>query len=130
MATHIIHYKPWLITALVLLAFGVALGAFGAHGLKSRVSPDMLDTFHTAVRYHLLHSLGILLLIAIGMQLSFIPLAGPMWLLLIGIMLFSGSLYLMTFTGWRWLGMITPLGGVSFIAGWLWATVAIWKGWT
>jgi uncharacterized membrane protein YgdD (TMEM256/DUF423 family) len=79
------------------MAFGVALGAFGAHGLKSRLSPDLLAVYETGVRYHLLH--GGALFVA-------------------GILLFSGSLYLLALTGIRTLGAITPLGGLAWIAAW------------
>ncbi|NIM61074.1 MAG: DUF423 domain-containing protein [Acidobacteria bacterium] len=111
-----------------MAAVGVALGAFGAHGLKTRVSPEMLAVFETAVRYHLIHALGLL---AVGWAAE--RWSGP-WiqasgaLLLAGILVFSGSLYLMTFTGARWLGAITPLGGLAFIAGWVSLAIAAFRG--
>jgi uncharacterized membrane protein YgdD (TMEM256/DUF423 family) len=101
------------------LAFlGVAAGAFGAHGLRGRVANDMLEVFETAARYHIYHALGLL---AVAWAASRWPGAATTaagWLFLAGVVLFSGSLYLMTFTGARWLGAITPLGGVAFLAGW------------
>ena len=104
---------------------GVALGA---HGLKSRVAPDMLVVWQTGVQYHLVHALG-LLLIGILCQLMPDPTltrnAG--WLILIGIVLFSGSLYIMVLSGIRALGMITPLGGIAFLIGWLLLLVSAWK---
>lgn len=109
-----------------LALLGVAAGAFGAHGLRGRVSAELLEVFETAARYHVYHALGLL---AVAYAASRWP--GPAttaagWLFLAGIVLFSGSLYLMTFTGLRWLGAITPLGGAAFLAGWAalaWAAV-------
>lgn len=98
------------------LLLAVALGAFGAHGLKSRVSTEMLAVWQTAVLYHLVHALGLLL---VGLLAVHLPVRAPGWTLLCGIALFSGSLYVMVLTGYRPLGMITPLGGVAFLAGWL-----------
>ncbi len=100
-----------------LLAVG--LGAFGAHGLKSRVSAELLAVWQTAVQYHLAHALGLL---AIGILVHLLP-AGALvraagWAFLIGIVLFSGSLYAMVLTGIRPLGAVTPFGGVAFLVGW------------
>ena len=111
-----------------MAAIGVGLGAFGAHGLKARVSPEMLAVFETGVRYHLLHALGLL---AVGWAAgrwpgSWTQAAGV--LMILGILLFSGSLYLMVLTGARWLGAITPLGGVAFIVSWLLLAVAAFRG--
>jgi uncharacterized membrane protein YgdD (TMEM256/DUF423 family) len=98
----------------------VAFGAFGAHALKARLTPDLLTTFETGVRYQMCHALA-LLAIALAMTrlpaTSLLNLAG--WLFVAGTLLFSGSLYLLCFTGKRWLGAITPFGGLAFIAGWL-----------
>ncbi|AMV73387.1 hypothetical protein DBW_3079 [Desulfuromonas sp. DDH964] len=98
---------------------GVALGAFGAHILKARISPDLFAVYQTAVLYHLVHALG-LILVGLLCQVHpgnrLLPRAG--WTLLAGTALFSGSLYLLAMTGVRWLGAITPLGGVAFLAGW------------
>ncbi len=97
----------------------VALGAFAAHGLKGRLSPDMLVTFEIGVRYHMYHSLA---LIAAAWASSHWPQssAGAAgWFFLAGILIFSGSLYILTITGLRWLGAITPIGGVAFLIGWL-----------
>ncbi len=109
----------WFATGAVAAAIGVALGAFGAHGLKTRVAPELLAIYETGVRYHLVHALGLL---AAAWAADRWP--GPWatlsgWLFLSGIVIFSGSLYLLALTGVRWLGAITPVGGVAFMAGWL-----------
>ena len=114
-------------TAKIFLALGgfnamlaVLLGAFGAHGLKSRLAADMLTVFQTGVQYHFYHALGLILIGIIAMQISpGIWLKSSGWLMLSGIILFSGSLYILSITGLRWLGMITPLGGIAFILAWL-----------
>jgi uncharacterized membrane protein YgdD (TMEM256/DUF423 family) len=106
------------------MLLAVALGAFGAHGLKSRVSAEMLTVWQTAVLYHLVHALGLLL---VGLLALHLPVRAAGWTLQAGIVLFSGSLYLMVLTGIRPLGMITPLGGVAFLAGWLLLALAALK---
>jgi uncharacterized membrane protein YgdD (TMEM256/DUF423 family) len=112
--------RRWISLAAVLIALGVALGAFGAHALESRLEPDALDTYMTANRYHVWHALGMLVLAFFaGRQL-----VGVLWLLLAGLVLFSGSLYALAMTGVGWLGAITPLGGVSWIIAWLWLAFA------
>ena len=97
---------------------GVTLGAFGAHALRGRLSPEMLVVFETGVRYQMYHALAIIAtgLIAARMGGWLIVAAG--WLFTAGIVLFSGSLYLMAFTGVTLLGAITPIGGVAFLLGW------------
>lgn len=100
-------------------ALGVAAGAFGAHGLKATLSPEMLSAYETAVRYQMYHAFG---LIVVGWAVSRsndskVRIAG--WCFVFGTLLFSGSLYALTLSDIRWLGAITPLGGVAFIAGWL-----------
>ena len=94
----------------------MGLGAFGAHGLKGRLSPDMLAVFETGVRYQMYHALALLALAALAPRFDVGGLTG--WLFVGGIVLFSGSLYLLAFTGVRVLGAVTPLGGVCFLAGW------------
>jgi uncharacterized membrane protein YgdD (TMEM256/DUF423 family) len=97
----------------------VAAGAFGAHSLRTRLSPEYLSVFETAARYQMYHALGLLAVAwAVGRWPGALPLwAG--WLFLAGTVLFSGSLYALALTGARWLGAITPLGGIAFLAGWL-----------
>ena len=110
----------------VLGGVAVAVGAFGAHGLQGRVSPEMLNVFEVGVRYQMYHALALVLLgLFAGRGPSPAPIEVPpgvgpaAWLFLAGIVLFSGSLYALVLTGTRWLGAITPLGGLAFIAGWL-----------
>jgi len=103
----------------LLAALGVAAGAFGAHALRGRLSPEMLQVFETGVRYHLVHALALLAVAwaASRWSGSAVPLAG--WLFLFGTVIFSGSLYGLSLSGARLLGAVTPLGGVALIAGWL-----------
>ena len=108
----------WFAVGAVMAGLGVTAGAFGAHGLQSRVEPELLSVFETGVRYQIYHALALL---AVGWGASrwssrWTHAAG--WLFVAGIAIFSGSLYLITVTGERWLGMITPIGGVCFILGW------------
>ena len=109
----------WVRLGAVLAALAVAAGAFGAHGLKARVSPADLVIWETAARYHLVHALA---LVALGVLGAAAPRTRLTWagrLLTAGTLVFSGSLYLLVATGTRWLGAITPIGGTALIAGWL-----------
>jgi uncharacterized membrane protein YgdD (TMEM256/DUF423 family) len=116
--------KTFLLIGAVAGFLAVALGAFGAHGLRGRLSPDMLAVFETAVRYHMYHALAVVLtgLIMARMDGWLIHTAG--WAFTIGILLFSGSLYALALTGVTTLGAITPLGGVAFLVGWACLIVA------
>jgi uncharacterized membrane protein YgdD (TMEM256/DUF423 family) len=106
--------------AAVLCFLAVALGAFGAHSLRSTLEThDMLDVWNKAVLYHFIHAIALLVLALYGTINR-----GPWWLLLAGIFLFSGSLYLMAVTNLRWLGAVTPIGGLCFLAGWAWLIIA------
>lgn len=98
---------------------GVAAGAFGAHALRERLAPDLLAVFETGARYQMYHALALL---AVGWATTRWP--GPLplwagWLFAVGTLIFSGSLYLLALTGLRWLGAVTPAGGLCFLAGWL-----------
>ncbi|PYK86410.1 MAG: DUF423 domain-containing protein [Verrucomicrobia bacterium] len=98
----------------------VALGAFGAHSLRSTIeSHGMADVWNKAVLYHFLHAVALFVLALYGAANR-----GAWWLLFAGIFLFSGSLYMMALTNLRWLGAITPLGGLCFLAGWAWLVIA------
>lgn len=114
-----------LITAISGL-LAVALGAFGAHGLKSRVDEDLLAIYQTGVQYHFYHTFALAL---VGLLMLQFPQVGLLqWSscsFVAGIIIFSGSLYLLTFTGARWLGAITPIGGLAFMAGWVLMAIAV-----
>jgi uncharacterized membrane protein YgdD (TMEM256/DUF423 family) len=102
--------------AVALCFLAVALGAFGAHGLRATLeSRGMLDVWNKAVFYQFIHAVAILALALYGTINR-----GACWLLLLGVVLFSGSLYLLALTSVRWLGAVTPLGGLCFLAGWAW----------
>lgn len=125
---------PWISIAAVLGALAVALGAFGAHALKERLTPQDLAIFETAVRYQFYHVLALLMVVPVerwvssqgqGSGTRWANWAG--WAFLLGITLFSGSLYLLVATGVRKLGMVTPLGGLSFMAGWVMLAMAAWR---
>jgi len=122
--------KTILLTATVLLALAVAIGAFGAHGLKAHLSEAMLQTWKTGVEYHFYHALGLLLIgvLSVSMPSNFLNWSAIF--LFTGIVLFSGSLYVLALTRIKWIGAITPLGGISFIAGWLLLSVAVLKDFT
>lgn len=108
----------WIAIAAVLGALGVALGAFGAHALQARLEPRQLETWTTAVEYQLIHAVALLALALYGSatQRAITPAAGGF---AAGIVLFSGSLYLLALGGPRWLGPVTPLGGLCLIGGWI-----------
>ena len=109
-------------------AVAVAAGAFGAHGLRARLAPDLLAVFETGARYQMYHALG---LIAVAWAASRSPgaaAAAAGWCFVAGTVLFSGSLYVLSTTGLRWLGAITPFGGLAFIAGWILLALAAARG--
>jgi uncharacterized membrane protein YgdD (TMEM256/DUF423 family) len=111
--------RIFVILGALSALLSVAAGAFGAHALRARLSPEYLAAFETGARYQMYHALGLL---AVGWIAARWP--GPLpqwagWLFIAGTVLFSGSLYALSLTGIRWLGAITPFGGVAFMAGWL-----------
>lgn len=108
----------WLIIAALTGASGVVLGAFGAHALRARLDPAALATWQTAVQYHLIHAMALLAL-ALFARATGRSVTLPSALMVAGVALFSGSLYLLATAGWKWLGPVTPLGGLCLIAGWL-----------
>ena len=108
--------KLFLMTGSLFCMLSVVLGAFAAHGLKSRVSEYAIGVFKTAAEYQMVHGLA---LIAIAILIKWgINLTSAGWFIIVGILLFSGSLYLLAITGYKWLGPITPVGGLCFIIGW------------
>ena len=108
-----------IILAAVNGFLAVSIGAFAAHMLRDRLSPELLNTFQTGVQYHMYHALG---LFGIGLMMLNFPASNLLrisaYLMMAGIVLFSGSLYLLSITGIRWLGAITPLGGLCFLTAW------------
>ena len=108
----------WIKWGSALLFLGVALGAFGAHAMKGRITPELTEVYKTAVLYHLIHALGILAVAALSGIFPANRLQLAETFLVLGIFFFSGSLYLLVATGQKWLGAITPLGGLSFLAAW------------
>ncbi|MEH6589419.1 MAG: DUF423 domain-containing protein [Halioglobus sp.] len=120
--------KLFIVLGSFSCMLGVMLGAFGAHALKSRLGENAMGIFETAVQYQFYHSLALL---AVGIlalsQPQTILLKSSGYLFLLGIIIFSGSLYLLSFTGVKWLGAITPLGGLAFIGGWACLAFASWK---
>jgi uncharacterized membrane protein YgdD (TMEM256/DUF423 family) len=117
-----------LILAATLLFIAVAAGAFGAHALRASLAPDLLAVYQTAVQYHFWHALGLL---AVGILLVLRPadgsLAAAAWLLVAGVILFSGSLYALALTGVRGLGAVTPFGGVALLGAWAMVIRAAWR---
>jgi len=117
---------PFSSLGALLALLGVAAGAFGAHALRGRLDPSMLQVFETAVRYQLAHALALLFL---GQHVRAAPRTGATaaaWLFTIGTLLFSGSLYALALTGARWWGAVTPLGGLAFLVGWALVARAFW----
>lgn len=106
----------------------VAFGAFGAHALKSRLSTEMLEIWKTANEYHFYHALALVLVGLLARQTRMPGLDVTAGCMLAGVLIFSGSLYLLALTGTRWLGAITPIGGLFFLAGWAWLAWSATRG--
>jgi uncharacterized membrane protein YgdD (TMEM256/DUF423 family) len=119
--------RVFFLIGAVSAGLGVAIGAFAAHGLRGRLTADMVNVFETGVRYQMYHALALL---ALGWATARWPggaLNGAGWCFVIGTVLFSGSLYALSVTGVRVLGAITPLGGLAFIAGWILIITHLWR---
>jgi uncharacterized membrane protein YgdD (TMEM256/DUF423 family) len=117
-----------MVSGALLAALAVIMGAFGAHALKGQLDAGAMKVFQTAVDYHMYHALGLVLVGVLCKGLA--PSSTLGWaggLMASGIVVFSGSLYLLSTTGIKWLGAITPLGGVAFIAAWILTAVGIWR---
>lgn len=119
--------KLFLVLASLFGATGVAAGAFGAHGLESRLSADMLEIWETAARYQMYHALALLGVAFVGTQAPSTWATASGWLFVAGIAIFSGTLYVLALSGVRWLGAITPIGGLALIIAWVCLAVASWK---
>ena len=110
--------KIGLLSGSIFASLSIILGAFGAHALKDQLSAYSLAIYEKAVLYQMFHSLGILLLTAIAKNMDVLDFSFSIWCFIVGIILFSGSLYILALTNVKWLGMITPIGGMLFIIGW------------
>ncbi len=106
---------------------GVLLGAFGAHTLKKKLTPEMLDIFEVGVRYQMYHGIGLIIVAWALSQWQNTLTTAAGWCFFAGIFIFSGSLYILSLTGVRWLGAITPIGGLAFIAGWGCLVIAVFQ---
>jgi len=119
----------WLLIAAINGALAVAFGAFGAHGLQGRIDAHAIEIFETGARYHMYHALAIgLAALAVRSGAASIPASVAAGFFLAGIILFSGSLYLLALTGMRSLGFVTPFGGLAFLVGWIalgWAAIKV-----
>jgi len=121
------HGRLLLTAGAVSGLLTVALGAFAAHGLRQQIPPEMLLVFNKGVHYQGLHALALLATGIMSTHRGSLALSIAGWSFLLGILLFSGSLYLLAMTGSRWLGILTPFGGLSFLIGWLSLAIAGWR---
>lgn len=119
--------RQLVIAASLVLLVGVGAGAFGAHGLRRIISPDLLSVWQTAVLYQLVHGLGMLAIAALGAKFGSSLLSNAGVVMFAGIVVFSGSLYVLALTGTKWLGAITPIGGLAFIAAWAMVALAAYR---
>lgn len=118
----------WFVLLGAINAFlTVALGAFGAHGLRDKISADLYAVYQTGVQYHMMHAIGLILVGILSQWLPSGTLNWAGWLMLLGTILFSGSLYLLGVTGDKWLGAITPIGGVLFLVAWILVALAAFR---
>ena len=120
--------RVWLALGSVGMSLAVVMGAFGAHALKKVLAPDLVAIYETAVHYHVYHALGLLVIGLLALHLpTTVYLRWSGILMTGGLVLFSGSLYALSLSGMRWLGAITPIGGMAFLAAWLLLAVAVVK---
>ncbi|WP_405156059.1 DUF423 domain-containing protein [Paenibacillus sp. FSL K6-0108] len=120
--------RKWMMLGAVLTMLSVAIGAFGAHMLKERIGADAIAVYETGVQYHMIHAIALLIIGLTAGQLG--PSTKLKWaarLLFTGIIIFSGSLYVLSISGIKMLGAITPIGGVAFIVGWLLFAIDVWQ---
>tara|TARA_Y100000590_G_C15534924_1_gene944645 strand:+ start:364 stop:732 length:369 start_codon:yes stop_codon:yes gene_type:complete len=119
--------KIWIVYGSFFSLLAIVLGAFGAHGLKNILDQYSREIYEKAIYYHFIHSLAIILIAILNNQYNNINLSYSVYLFLFGIIIFSGSLYVLAITGIKWLGAITPIGGLLFIFGWVYIIVAFLK---
>ena len=120
--------KLFLILGSINAATAVSMGAFGAYFLKTKIPEEMLSVFQTAVQYHFYHSLGLMIVGVLTLYFKpekYLEIAG--WMMFIGIILFSGSLYILSTTAMRWVGIITPFREIAFIVSWMFIAITVWK---
>lgn len=115
------------ILAALNLMVAVGAGAFGAHGLKRMLTPELLAVWQTGVMYHLVHALGLFVIALLGARFGSPLLSAAGVVMFVGIVLFSGSLYVLSLTGTHWLGAVTPFGGVAFLAAWAMVALAAYR---
>jgi uncharacterized membrane protein YgdD (TMEM256/DUF423 family) len=121
------NHKSILFSGAVFMAMGVLVGAFGAHGLKSQLSADMMQVYKTGTEYLFYNAIGLMIIGLTGFHIHSGWLLRAGILIILGIFLFSGSLFILAITGIKYLGIITPVGGVSFIAGWIFFAISLVK---
>lgn len=119
--------RQLVVLASLTLLTGVAAGAFGAHGLKRIITPDLLSVWQTAVLYQLVHGLGMLAIAALGARFGSPLLSLAAAFMFAGVVIFSGSLYILAISGTKWLGAITPIGGAAFILAWAMVALAAYR---
>jgi uncharacterized membrane protein YgdD (TMEM256/DUF423 family) len=119
--------KSLVVAGALLAALAVAAGAFGAHALAARLSPERLATWETAARYHMYGALSVVLVALALTRFSSALLSTAGWVLVVGTLIFGGTVYALALGGPRWLGAVTPLGGLALIVGWLLVALAVWK---
>ena len=120
--------KTFLLLGCLFSFLGVAFGAFGAHALKQKLAPEMLQVFETGVRYQMYHALALFVVAWMIHSMNIGAAAASGWCFTTGIVLFSGSLYALALSGTTWLGAVTPFGGLSFLVGWFMLAWNAWKG--
>lgn len=120
--------RTFALAGAISAFIAVAAGAFGAHALRARITPDLLAVFETGARYQMYHALALLAVAWASNHWTGSPVRVAGWLFIGGTVLFSGSLYLLSLTGTRWLGAITPFGGLMFLTGWAALAIAVARG--
>ena len=120
--------RTFALAGAISAFLAVAAGAFGAHTLRARITPDLLAVFETAVRYQMYHALALFTVAWASNHWAGSPVRVAGWLFIGGTVLFSGSLYLLSLTGTRWLGAITPFGGFLFLCGWVSLAIGVARG--
>ncbi len=119
--------KIFFTIASLSACLAVTLGAFAGHILKQKLTPEMFNIFEVGVRYHFYHAIALFIVAWAIQQFPTTNVVFAGWFFIIGTILFSGSLYALSLSGIRWLGAITPVGGISFLAGWIWICWSVWK---